>query len=98
MHTTNIEPLLAAVRNIEADDLRRALISYGRNFVCDTENNPVEILYDDGAEPRLATVASVSLDPQMRFHIFVNGRKGDIVEVNPLMIYPGQISNITKQL
>lgn len=98
MYISNIESLLNAVKNVEIDDLRRALIACGRNYTFDTENNPVEIVYDEEIEPRLASVVSVRLDPQARIHIYVYDRNNDIDEISLQMIYPGQISNITKHM
>lgn len=106
MRTTNIEPLLEAIKNIEKEDLIAALKAHGGSyhFIEDDEHllPPIEF-YDDLKGPKAAdvngaSVESVSDSGKETIILFITDEDNEQYEIEADDLYPGMMSGITQAI
>ena len=97
MYYANIQPILEAVKNIEKQDLRRALESHGGSFSFeDTDPCPVEF-YDDFHGPTAGNVISAHLKDD-KIILNIEDEDSNIYDIEVDDLYPGMMSGITDRL
>lgn len=103
MHTTDIQPIIEAVKNIEKNDLVRALRAHGGTYDFTEDPDPVSVEFQGGNGPCSGTVLraritenrSTGTSPRLGVAIFVDDTDCDQYEVTDEDVYAGFLSGIT---
>ena len=103
MHATDIQPIIEAVKNIEKNDLIRALRAHGGTYDFTEDPDPVSVEFQGGDGPCSGTVLRARLTERpgtgasrrTGVAILVDDTDCDQYEVTDGDVYAGFLSGIT---
>ncbi len=97
MKTTDLQPILDAVKNIEKNELINALKEHGGKYDFQKEHKVVIDIeyYDEFSGPSSATVISVQIIPNDMILLSIVGDEDFREDITNEDLYPGQLSAIT---
>lgn len=100
MYHTDVQPLLTAIKNIEKQDLRRALKARGSfyNFVFNSPEPVYVEFYDDLHGPKSALAESVCIKADENIVVSVLADDSELFEIDVDDLYPGMISGLTEAI